>query len=400
MLKTFRLDNILEKAETKKIPLKKGECSAFKTDEFDIPARTATTQKQGLSCFVPREKCTVLENMISVSANGDYCAFYHDTSFTILQDSYALKGKGYELSELIALYLISAMNRTLSKRYNWNNKSGWEKIRNEVISLPILTSSNIPVIDSEHKYHPEGYIPDWKYMQDYIKELEQDYIRELEQHNVKELEQYLIVTGLNDYELTDEDKEVLDPGNKPFKEFIVEDIIKVEQTKSVIAKSNLVDGDIPYVTRTVSNNGYMSKCGNEDKINKGNCITIGAETGVAFYQPNDFVAGNKVYRLSVNDLGEKHYLFMASALNKLTKDYSYSNARIPEKIKKEHIFLPIQISIDNSPVIDPTHKYHPEGYIPDWEYMERYVRAIEKLVIKDMVEYKNKTIKEMRKVSL
>ena len=85
--------------------------------------------------------------------------------------------------------------------------------------------------------------------------------------------------------------------DKEYKDFIVEKILKVEQTKSVIAKANLVEGNIPYVTRTVSDNGYMGTCGNTDKVNKGNCITIGAETGVAFYQPVDFVAGNKVYIL-------------------------------------------------------------------------------------------------------
>ena len=185
-------------------------------------------------------------------------------------------------------------------------------------------------------------------------------------------------------------------------------IVAVTST-DIIRGITIVFQSQTYFPDSVGNTTYSSsqsrefpeatQCGNEDKINKGNCITIGAETGVAFYQPNDFVAGNKVYRLSVNDLGEKHYLFMASALNKLTKDYSYSNARIPEKIKKEHIFLPIQISIDNSPVIDPTHKYHPEGYIPDWDYMEKYINAIEKMVIKDVVKYKDEMIGKMKGIT-
>ena len=42
---------------------------------------------------------------------------------------------------------------------------------------------------------------DWEYMQERITELEQE--------RITELEQYLIATGLNDYELTDEDKEIL-----------------------------------------------------------------------------------------------------------------------------------------------------------------------------------------------
>ena len=144
-----------------------------------------------------------------------------------------------------------------------------------------------------------------------------------------------------------------------FKEFFVKDLLKVEQTKSVVAKENLLDGNVPYVTRTVSNNGYTRKCGNVDKVNAGNCITIGAETGVAFYQPNDFVAGNKIYRLSREGLGEKEYLYLATILNQHTKDYSYSNARIPEKIKLEKISLPVD---ENGNI--------------NWQFMRDYIEKI------------------------
>ena len=199
----FLIDKILTRVSVKKIPLKKGECSPCKTEEFDIPARTATTQNQGLSCYVPRDLATVLKDKISVSANGDYCAFWHDEEFTILQDSYALDGNGFELNTELALYIVTAMQKALAPKYNWNNKSGWEKIRKEHISLPILIDleTNQPIIDETCRYHKDGFIPDWKYMQERIKELEQE--------RIKELEQYLIVTGLNDYELTEEDKEIL-----------------------------------------------------------------------------------------------------------------------------------------------------------------------------------------------
>lgn len=164
-----------------------------------------------------------------------------------------------------------------------------------------------------------------------------------------------------------------------YKTFKVEDVLTVEQTKSVVAKKDLKPGDIPYVTRTVSDNGYNGTCGNTDKINKGNCITIGAETGTAFYQPNDFVAGNKIYRLSRAGLGEKEYLFLAAVLNKQTQNYSYSNARIPEKIKKENISLPIH------PSQDPLHTYTPEDI--NWEYMEQRISELEEQRISELEEY-------------
>ena len=164
-----------------------------------------------------------------------------------------------------------------------------------------------------------------------------------------------------------------------FKVFSVSDVLDVSQTKSVVAKSNLTDGNIPYVTRTASDNGYMGTCGNTDKINKGNCITIGAETGVAFYQPDDFVAGNKVYRLSREGLGEKEYLFLASILNIQTPNYSYSNARIPEKIKAEHFLLPV---IKNS---DPDHNYTADDI--DWQYMRDRIAELERDRIAELDAY-------------
>lgn len=175
--------------------------------------------------------------------------------------------------------------------------------------------------------------------------------------------------------------------DKLFKLFTVKHILDVTQTKSVVAKKDLIKGDIPYVTRTVSDNGYMGTCGNTDKINPGNCITIGAETGVAFYQPADFVAGNKVYRLSADDLTEKHYLYLAGALNKLTKNYSYSNARTPEKIKKEQILLPVIQDESGIPIIDTAFHYHDDGYIPDWQYMQDRIAELEQDRIAELDAY-------------
>ena len=100
-----------------------------------------------------------------------------------------------------------------------------------------------------------------------------------------------------------------------------------------------------------------------------------------FNQPNDFVAGNKVYRLIRNGLNQYHYFYICSLLNKQIVNYSYSNARIPEKIKNEIISLPITLEDDI-----------------DFAYMESYIRAIQKLVIADVVKYKNSVIETTKQV--
>lgn len=276
--------------------------------------------------------------------------------------------------KLMAMLYILAC---LQKRFTvFDYSTSMANIVGLTLELPVIEHA-----DSNHEYTVDDI--DWQYMEDRIKELEED--------RIKELDAYLKATNLDDYELTDEDEKVFAFSSEfvsneasSWASFLVREVLNVEQTKSVVAKSNLIFGDIPYVTRTVSDNGYMGKCGNLEKMNQGNCITIGAETGVAFYQPNDFVAGNKVYRLSRDGLGEKEYLFLASVLNMQTKNYSYSNARIPEKIKSEFISLPV------IPHADPEHVYTVDDI--DWKYMERYIRAIEKLTIADVVKYKDKVI--------
>ena len=146
--------------------------------------------------------------------------------------------------------------------------------------------------------------------------------------------------------------------DKQFRMFTVGRIFTVERAKGIPAKKDLTEGNIPYVTRATTNNGHMGTCGNIDKINPGNCITIGGETAIAFYQPVDFVAGNNMCRLSIEGLSENHYLYLAGVLNKLAKNYSYSNARTLERIKKEQIPLPVTTVI-----------------VPDWVGLEAVLAA-------------------------
>lgn len=339
------------------------------------PVVSSGLENTGIIGFSDIEARIFPSNTITIDMFGN--VFFRDFEYKIVTHArvFSLVLKDHQLTLKAGLYVASILS-WLSKVFSYNNMCSYNKIAHMNISLPVIEHA-----DPNHEYTVDDI--DWQYMEDRIKELEED--------RIKELDAYLKVTNLDDYELTDEDEKVFALSSEfvsneasSWASFLVREVLNVEQTKSVVAKSNLIFGDIPYVTRTVSDNGYMGKCGNLEKMNQGNCITIGAETGVAFYQPNDFVAGNKVYRLSRDGLGEKEYLFLASVLNMQTKNYSYSNARIPEKIKSEFISLPV------IPHADPEHVYTVDDI--DWKYMERYIRAIEKLTIADVVKYKDKVI--------
>lgn len=144
-----------------------------------------------------------------------------------------------------------------------------------------------------------------------------------------------------------------------WKEFCVGELFSCETTLGIPSKNDLEDGNINYITRSAADNGSSGTCGNEDHRNKGNCITIGAEGFVAFWQNDDFVAGNKVYALRHPNMNEINGLFVCSALNALSDRYSFADARVLDKIKVEIIKLPATS----------------DGQ-PDWDYMESYMKAV------------------------
>lgn len=143
-----------------------------------------------------------------------------------------------------------------------------------------------------------------------------------------------------------------------WKKFIVGDIFDCKTTKPLDI-NEAIEGNIPYITRSAINNGNSGYYGNVDYVKEGNCITIGAEGRIAFYQKNSFIPGVKVYTLKNKYINEYNALFIITLLNQKVDLYNYGRARILDKIKEESIYLPVD-----------------EANNPDWNYMERYIRSL------------------------
>lgn len=172
-----------------------------------------------------------------------------------------------------------------------------------------------------------------------------------------------------------------------WKEFAVGRIFNCNTTVLSI-KDILDDGNIPFVSRTAENNGidgYVSV--ERSAITKGNCLTVGAEGIYSFYQQKDFATGNKVYTLRNDNISINHYMFIATILNKEDYKYSYGRARIKSKLEEEIIKLPIKYNNDNTPVIDENRTYSDEGYIPDWQFMEDYIKSLHHKPITTKVKF-------------
>ena len=79
------------------------------------------------------------------------------------------------------------------------------------------------------------------------------------------------------------------------------------------------------------------------------------------------------------EMNYKIGLFIVTIIN-FSENYKWGygrQCRVNDS-KKIIIKLPIQMDRNNSPIIDKNKLYSENGYIPDWQFMEKYIENLEK----------------------
>ena len=122
----------------------------------------------------------------------------------------------------------------------------------------------------------------------------------------------------------------------------------------------------------------------EDFVSYKNILSViynGPPTcGKLYYQENIGVYTD-AYLICLKDkpdISRELGLYLVTAIEASTFNTHYARnnkATWDKKVEDDIIFLPVD-----------------ENGIPDWDYMERYIRAIEKVVIADAVQWKDKVI--------
>jgi len=404
MFNTFKINDVFYKIDTPKIKAKANDFPTEYSTEYSVPLLTAGAENQGLNRYAKSSDCPeIINNAISVSANGanSGVCFYQPYDFAVLQDAYAIKVNGREIKNVEeGLYLTGALNKSIRDNHDWVNKAGWNNIKNDDIKLPVI---EVPATD--YNYTIDDI--DWNYMSKYIKELEYEHIEKLERDRITELDAYLQASGLNDYELTEDDKNILALSAKRefakdetlednsedkvrFGEFLLEKLFTAStgdvdlQQKDINGKGNF------FINSGVENRGVKGKTDREARVFPVNTITIDF-WGNAYYRDFEYkmATHNHVFSLSgdvIRNENVGHYI--VGTLSKIPQLFSYNNMATWNKLKVLNISLPIKT--------DAPEKYTTDDI--DFDYMECYIRAIEKLVIADVVKYKDKVIETTKKV--
>lgn len=354
---------IIEKLFTVKygVNLELSNCDEIiNNDEIGIKFVSRTESNNGVSATVkPIEGVTPQrEGLISVAGGGSVLStFIQPEPFYSGRDLYTLEAKE-NISFETKMFIITIIKANKYK-YSYGRQAN-KTLPYLELMLPVLKdNNNLPIIDDTNKFSNEGYIPDWQFMENYIK-------------------------SLHYKPLTTKQSVVLDLNEEKWEAFTFGRLIDKIYKAHAYTKDELNEQDIKsastlrYITRTAEDNGCELIVKNEalSYIEDGNAITIGDTTATCFYQEERFVTGDHMIVIRADWLNTYIGLFIVSLLNYEQYRYSYGRAYLIDRVKETVLKLPICRNNDGLPIIDATKRFSNEGYIPDWQFMEEYIKSL------------------------
>ncbi|MGN1274986.1 MAG: restriction endonuclease subunit S [Thermoguttaceae bacterium] len=143
----------------------------------------------------------------------------------------------------------------------------------------------------------------------------------------------------------------------------------------------LEDGnDINYIGAKKNDNGVMRTVAIDSKlVSKGHGIMFICDgqgsVGYTNYMDKDFI-GSTTTSIGYDEaLTETNAMFLVTVLDGERFKYSYGR-KYRALLDVAQIYLPVQYNLDGTFVIDVSHKYSKDGYIPDWQFMEDYIKSL------------------------
>lgn len=371
MFKEFKIGELFDIYPTKTYKLTNSEIFL---SEGETPVLSNSSTNNGISGYCGLEP-TEQGNIITFSdtTSGAETMFYQPNPFIgypHVQGMHPYQPEKWNRRSF--LYVISCIRKSAGNGWSYAVKFNRALVKEISIELPVILSR-----DPSHIYTLEDI--DWKYMQDYIADIEKSCLEKIDLH--------LESVGLDDCELSDDDRKILDIHLES-KSFRIGDLFT-----RVSAKCKKPDFDkkrdtskilnrefcVPLVNAKLGNNGIMFYGREDDWETQEMCIDIiqngAVATGSVYAQPQPVAVLWDAYliRPVFRDYSENILLYVAKCIEKVTKEqFSYDNKATWNRVRNCEIVLPVK---DNGEI--------------HFDYMERYIQAVKKSVISNLVKYKD-----------
>lgn len=305
--------------------------------------------------------------LVTVALGGSYLGscFVQQEPFYTGQNVAVMEAKYPEMNHRVKTFITGLVRYECKTKYYAFGRELNTHIRRDFdIKLPVMHNvDGTLLIDDKCKYSTEGYVPDWKWMEAYIESLHH---KPLTTKNMT--------------------AQLLDLKVSGWKEFFISrcnehaGLLDIENCKCGSA-GMLDDGtDINYIGAKKNDNGVMRKVAYDSKqVSRGNGIMFICDgegsVGYTNYMDKDFIGSTTTSIGYDENINKYTAMFLVTILDKERFKYSYGRkyrAHLDDAIIK----LPIQCNSEGIPLRDATCKYSNQGYIPDWKFMENYIKAL------------------------
>ena len=303
-------------------------------------------------------------NTISLSYNGSVGeAFYQKDPYWATDDVNVLYSKYEGFNEQIGLFIATVLKQEKYK-FSYGRKWTLNNMNITIIKLPAKRNVDGTIyLDTSKKYSEEGYIPDWEWMENYIKSLhhkplttknKSENIPQLDVEKWKEFHVGKLFNINRGKTLSSENKE----------EFIGDDY-------SCINGGSVSNGELCKMSKELQEIGFILQ-----EVPSLSLSRVG-NAGLTFLQTEPYYIADNAFSLVLNKQKNKFvYLFLSTCLNSEVFKYSYGRTISSEKYMLTAIKLPVQHNADGTIFIDDKHTYSEEGYVPDWQFMEDYIKSL------------------------
>lgn len=330
-----------------------------KDDQIDgtIPFVMSGTTNAGVVNYISNPVASFPKNAITIDIFGN--TFYRNYAFGAGDDTGVYWNDATAYSSNAMLFFAVAMQKSMMGRFSYGKKLRSSQSEDFTMHLPVTDDGAI----------------DFDFMESFIAELEAE--------RVAELSAYLTVSGLDNYELSNDEEDALKNFQSlKWDTYNLEKLFGKSTRGKRLKGDDRIAGTLPFVTAGEASEGISAYISNEVEVFEKNTTTIDM-FGSAKYRNYIYGGDDHIAVVHTENLPKYASIFVTTAIHKSSHkgQFDYGHNFYAKDADALYISLPVN-----------------EAGNPDYDKMAIIISAIHKLVIKDVVAYSNRKIKATKAV--
>ena len=330
-----------------------------KDDQIDgtIPFVMSGTTNAGVVNYISNPVASFPKNAITIDIFGN--TFYSNSAFGAGDDTGVYWNDTTAYSSNAMLFFAVTMQKSMMGRFSYGKKLRSSQSEDFTMHLPVTDDGAI----------------DFDFMESFIAELEAE--------RVAELSAYLTVSGLDNYELSNDEEDALKNFQSlKWDTYNLEKLFGKSTRGKRLKGDDRIAGTLPFVTAGEASEGISAYISNEVEVFEKNTTTIDM-FGSAKYRNYIYGGDDHIAVVHTENLPKYASIFVTTAIHKSSHNgqFDYGHNFYAKDADALYISLPVN-----------------EAGNPDYDKMAIIISAIHKLVIKDVVAYSNRKIKATKAV--